>query len=98
MVRLVEVDPDARALGDLVEGRGEAAAGGVAEDVEVGAGSFDEGCDHAVEGSGVGLEGGFELEALADRHDGDAVLGDRAPLSSTWSPGWTRLGEMSMPS
>jgi len=76
--RLGDRDADAGGLRDLVEDRGDAAPRRVAQDVDVEAEGFEKGRDHAVQGGGVGRDRRSELEPLAQRHDRDAVLGDRA--------------------
>ena len=68
--------PDLRRLGDLVQRRGQSAAGGVAQHVDVGAGG-EHRRHQAVERRGVATQLGAELEALADAHHGDAVHADR---------------------
>ena len=76
--RLVDQDRDARCPGKLVEHRGDAAPGRVAQAVHVRPAAGQQRVDRRPEALGVGLELGVELELVAGQHDRGAVLADRA--------------------
>ena len=76
---------------------GHAAARGVAQDVDGVAGGREEVRDEAVQSGRVALERRLEPQALAHRHDRDAVHGDRRRSARTTSPGRARRGEITTP-
>ena len=76
-VLLAHGHPDARLASDLVERGAQPAAGGIAQRVDLHA-AFEQRRDEAVQRRGVALDGGLELEVLAARQDGDAVIAERA--------------------
>ena len=68
----VKANADAGALRDFAQGAGDAAAGRVAQNVDV-RGGGKHGVHQTVQRGGVAADLGFELESLAHRHDGDPV-------------------------
>ncbi len=76
--RLLEDDADAGGLRDLVEGGGEAAAGGVAHRVQRAAGGVHHRADQAVQGAGVRGDVGLEAQPFPHTEHGGAVQADRA--------------------
>ena len=79
------------------EGAGDAAAGRIAQDVDVRAGG-EHRLDQAVERRGVAGDFGFEFEAFAHGHDGDAVHGDLAAEENFVAGPGARWGRCSTPS
>ena len=73
---LAQLDANSGGGGDLVERRGQTAAGRVAEDVDAGA-SGDDRRYQPVERLSVRSDFDLEVQALADAHDRDAVQADR---------------------
>ena len=73
----VDRDREAARLGDLDQAAGEAAAGQVPEAMHIDAG-IEERQDRRGHGGAVAGDRRLEAEALARRHDGDAVASDIA--------------------
>src|SRR5439155_24279679 len=76
--RFREPPADARRLGDLVERAGEPAPGRVAHAPDAGRARVEYRSDEPGQWGGVALQHGLELDPLANGHDGDAVVADRA--------------------
>ena len=77
-VRLADDDGHAGRARELVEHRGDAAAGRVAHAVKLLAGRAEQRVDRRPQRARVGLDLGVELELVASEHDRRAVLADRA--------------------
>ena len=73
----VEEDGHLGLAGDFVEGAGDAASGGVAQDVDRRTG-LKHGGDEMVQGGDVADYVGFEAQFAAGAQDGDAVVADGA--------------------
>lgn len=75
---LVNGDADVGRCGDFIQCGGEAAAGGVAHGVDIWADDSENAGDEGIKGGAVRDDQAFELEALADAHDGHAVIAEGA--------------------
>ena len=78
MACLVQLDPDVALRGDLVQGGGQPAAGGVAQHVHAAARPRQHGADQAVERGHVRLRRRSRSPARRARQHGDAVIAERA--------------------
>ena len=69
---------DPRLMRDFIQRRRQAAAGGIAHQADRRAGGFDHDRDKIMQRRGVGQHLRFKRKILPLRHDGDAVIADRA--------------------